>query len=239
MANKKRSTNNAGKLSAAKEQRRIERMLGEEFSSLRAARAALKRESAVVTERTYERNKQAEKEQKKLREASDKALRTSTQASTQATRKGTSVERGVVPVHSVRELSGRVKKGFKQALTDHAYAKKLDATLKPGEHVIAEVRIRYRNKQGKIVERYMKTHDSYTSYSALFLNLMRYVKRNEKNEVSDRSIARWMSATKILTTTQTGAAYKAVKDKEIAQHAKEKFVKKDATKKGKGKKATS
>lgn len=239
------------RVSAASEQRKIERMLGEEFVSLAQARRALRRETEVVSERTEKRQKQAQKAQQKAikqaRKVSSKKQVVDLTTGKKPIVSVTTKEVSIKPIVSLRDLSTRQRKGIADALKDYKYAGQLDKTLKKGEYLAAEVQFKYRDKNGKVVFGYAKTHHTFTSFKALFTYMQRYINKNKKQGVSDLSIARWMNRTKILTTRQDDKQWDATKKKEQVQHAKEKFVKKVTTKKfvkkvttnkGKSKKAT-
>jgi hypothetical protein len=193
----KRVRENARKLQA------IERTLGEEFTSLKQATEALKRETIAVTNIVKERAKlraqeqlKAEKQARKVEvpgrvERIDKDKLPTDKQIKQLFSK---------PSFTFGELSKKQKRTIESFLLDKNASRDLDKMLQPGEYWSAEIPYRYRDKDGKVHVGYSRTFNFFDNIRALFRKLSEY---KVQGKLTGEAVQKWLSRIKIVRFSNT------------------------------------
>jgi hypothetical protein len=164
------------KLTPEKELRQIERLLGDEFTSLKKARAALKEQSREVTEKTYTRHVKL----------------AATKAATKAT-----VSAPVTPIisgpklprrsiYTIYELTGSQRRTFNKAMLDDAEARRIgDGLLKPGEYWGAQIPNRYTDPRTlKTKDGQARTLRLYRTMGELFKKIAQYLEHGKTSKTA-------------------------------------------------------
>lgn len=122
-------------------------------------------------------------------------------------------------MYSVRELSEREGRGFTEFIGDMRGAKKLDQYLGEGEYYAAMIPYRTLDVNGKVVIRYARTRELFSSASALFKRLTEYSQRNltGKYSIAPSVNGKWVSAIQIVKVKKTLGEWKAEKAKEVLE----------------------
>lgn len=215
------------------------RLLGEDYDSLAAAKRAFKRETVSVKKAIPKQIKRT-------------ALKSIKSAVSSATKKAIEVTRSVVhptpvsqskqsqphidvsrnqKVYTLRDLRDGDKRNVLAYLDDRLNANALDkALLKPGEAWAAQVQYRYTGTDGKIHTGYAKTYQIYDSSYALFRKLAGYV---ENAKLTPNQKANWLLQIKIMKFGGSETEWKATKQAEKnTQDVRRKKVSKQLAKKG-------
>jgi hypothetical protein len=169
------------------ERRKIERLLGEDFDTIKAARAALKRESKPVTEKTFKAAK----------------------AKAQVTR--ALAKPYVLPKlpnkknYTVRELNGKQRRSLESLITDNNAALQLDShLLKPGEQWGAVIPYDYTGRDLEIHKGQARTYQLYGRLDQLFKKITRYITHGLKQKPTQRNIDKFLSDVKIVKFGKPG-----------------------------------
>lgn len=203
--------------STTKQIEEIESLLGEEFESLAQATLALRNETEIASKRTKKTIKDITKAVKDIAKAGKGKGKVKVKKQVKA-------EPGPKPIHTIKELTTRERKTVNAALDNMSIAKQLDKTIKPNQYIAAEVQYKYRNKDGKVVTGYARTHNAFKSFAALFKKLKEYAKRDKKLGVSEQKISRWLNKVKIITVNSM-QQHEKQKANEVKQHERDKYRK--------------
>lgn len=174
---------------SAKELRKIERLLGEEFDTLAQARRALKRESKPVSERALKTAKAKAQVKRALAAPSKLPAKLPNKKN-----------------YTIRELNGSQKRALNTLIYDNQTAIQLDdKLLKPGEQWGAIVPHKYTGRDLEQHTGHARTFQLYGRLDQLFKKLTEYAqhgmkltKAKREKFLSDIKIVKWGSPDKTL-----------------------------------------